>query len=140
MAPKMTDPAWASEAQARTEDDSLGIIDALRNDLRDAARMIRECPDCEIGYVMGVTIFSGGRYASAAQCHCFKAFREKGRELNEAIRRYEKASGREYVGLITGDMTFHGSPTGEPASAETTERARQAIKGIELDVPEEAYQ
>jgi len=113
------------------DDDSDMMIEDLRNDLRDLARAIRHCPqECEQGFHYSVEIRDGRQYFFASPCDCYKRWRAKGRELLKAVKKWERAQGIEYHNLITPEMIFHARPTGDPASAETTERARQTIQGI----------
>lgn len=112
-----------------SEEDAM--IEDLRNDLRDLARLIRHCQHgCSEGEHVTVEMRDGREYEFARKCSCFKAFRAKGRELLKAVKAWERMNSMEYHNLITPEMTYHARPSGEPASAETAERARRAIQRI----------
>lgn len=117
------------------EDDTDAMIESLRNDIRDAARLVRNCQHgCEIGFHFTQEERDGYWYTFARQCSCYKAWRAKGRELLKAVKKWERSQGMEYHNLITPEMIYHARPTGEPASRETTQRAREAIQGLNFDM------
>lgn len=114
---------------------------ALREDLKGAAKAIRHCT-CDQGYIVGPFSRSGlpGRiYRGAATCECMQEFKRIGQILNDAVRDWERANGREYPNLITPDMIDHAHPTGRKPSAEMIARARQGVYSAEVsfEIPEE---
>jgi hypothetical protein len=104
----------------------------LRASLERQAEIIRNC-SCDQGYIIGP--FSrrdmpGRVYQGAAMCECYREFKRIGRLLNDAVREWERGSGREYPLLITPKMTDHSHVTGQQPSAEAMRRARLSVAGM----------
>jgi hypothetical protein len=112
-------------------------IQQLRADLDGQAKVIRNCT-CDRGYIIGRIERNGVYYQGVAMCGCMKEFKRIGRLLNEAVRDWEKANGREFHDLITPKMLDHSHETGTKPSPEMMARARQSIynAGQSFDIPE----
>jgi hypothetical protein len=124
--------AWDDGAQKKS-DDTLDIIEVYRNQLRDAARIIRNC-DCDQGYVRETRDLGEREYPCVSVCHCLTAYKTLHREMMEQIRKWEKATGNEYRNPLTAEMTNFAHPTGERPSAEAMQLAKQAMSRVELGI------
>jgi hypothetical protein len=121
---------WDDGAQKKS-DNTLDIIEAYRNQLRDAARVIRNC-DCDQGYSRGTR---GEReYPCVSECHCFTAYKSLHREMMEQVRKWEKATGNEYRNPLSTEMISFAHPTGERPSREAMQLAKQAMSRVELGI------
>ncbi len=89
-------------------------IDAARADMEAAARVVRNCPDCEEGFILSETFALGKRYNQAARCHCRKAYDQVARDLSKAARKYKKKTGHDLSGLITPEMKNLSTPYDSP--------------------------
>ncbi len=123
---------WTDGAE-RQGDSILDAIEANRNRLRDAARVIRHC-ECDQGYVHGVKFLGEREYQCVSECHCLKAWKGVHRETAEQIRKWEKHTGNEYRNPLTPEMTYFARPKGDKPSREQVERAREAISRFETGV------
>lgn len=71
-------------------------LNSLEVELRDKARKVRECPECQAGWIFFDVTRDGHKYSFSKRCDCFKAYRDVGRKFNRLVRKYEKKVNSEY--------------------------------------------
>lgn len=94
-------------AKRRSEEDYYDLINEinLAQDLvRDRARDVRHCPDCEEGWVSKVKIRDDHPYTFASRCPCFGPWVATMRSLNQLGKAFYKQEGDDFANLVTQEM------------------------------------
>lgn len=107
--------------------------------VRDAARRIRHCLECDQGYIIRNVDRDGRTYQCAEPCDCLRDYKRSGKDLWHKLLEYHGLTGRDYPDAITADMTWYAKPIGERVSLERLaywRRRLESLLGGFGDIPE----
>lgn len=94
----------------------------LQDEVREAARWVRNCPECKhAGYIRGEMIVMGRTYPTVRPCRCRSRWKNKCQELVQAGKAYEKQTGETYRDLFEPEMSYMVKVSGESITHEAYE-------------------